>query len=158
MTRFAQIMAPMFCVCFTALVGATDEPGSVDGTWIAVRGKLNGVDTPPPEAGVEIAFSSRAASTAGAFIMKNDGKVTDSGTFEVDSSKSPKRIELTHSIGPSKGRTGLGIYKFKGKELWICMGAEGNARPTDFSCPPSADHFLMIWKRSPKKAAENRLK
>jgi len=119
------------------------ELARIEGTWVAISGRLNGEDKPPPK-GVEIEFMN------GKFRMATNGTVTDEGTFRIDPSKTPKAIDLTHSIGRQKGKTGLGLYELRADGLSLCMAAaDGSARPTNFSSPAGKNHFLMVWKKKP---------
>ena len=43
-------------------------------------------------------------------------------TIKVDSSKTPKEIDLTFTAGEHKGKTVKGIYKIAGDDLTICRG------------------------------------
>ena len=57
-------------------------------------------------------------------------------TIKVDSSKTPKEIDLTFTTGENKGKTVKGIYKIAGDDLTICRGlTEKEARPTEFAAP-----------------------
>ena len=70
-------------------------------------------------------------------------------TFKVDSSKSPKEIDLTPTTGENKGKTVKGIYKIAGDYLTICRGlTEKEARPTEFAAPVNSGLLLVTWKRS----------
>ncbi|MBI3411110.1 MAG: TIGR03067 domain-containing protein [Planctomycetes bacterium] len=122
------------------------ELKALEGTWVAVAGMADGKETPPPEGRVRLTFEK------GKFVMKNDEKTVDAGTFTIDPFKKPKAIELTHSMRIVEGKTGLGIYEIKRGALALCMAAaDGSSRPTDFFAPEGKNYLLMIWKRAPAK-------
>ncbi|HLW68652.1 MAG TPA: TIGR03067 domain-containing protein [Gemmataceae bacterium] len=60
----------------------------------------------------------------------------DKATIKLDSSKSPKQIDLVALTGKDKGKTIEGIYKLEKDRLMICMrGPEAaeKGRPKEFS-------------------------
>lgn len=70
-------------------------------------------------------------------------------TIQVDSSKTPKEIDLTVTAGENKGKTFKGIYKITDDNLTICRGlTEKDARPTEFAAPVDSGLVLVTWKRS----------
>jgi uncharacterized protein (TIGR03067 family) len=70
-------------------------------------------------------------------------------TIKVDSSKTPKQIDLTLSTGENKGQTVKGIFKISGDDLTICRGLTAKeARPTEFAAPVDSGLLLVTWKRS----------
>ena len=62
-------------------------------------------------------------------------------SFKVDSSKSPKEIDLIALDGPQKGKTMEGIYKLEDGKLMVCLrdiAAAEKGRPCCSSRRPAA--------------------
>ena len=62
-------------------------------------------------------------------IFEGDKKL-GRGKVVLDTSSSPKAIDLIALDGPDKGKTTVGIYKIEGDTLTLCIGGK---RPTEFS-------------------------
>jgi uncharacterized protein (TIGR03067 family) len=74
-------------------------------------------------------------------------------TFKLDTSKSPKQIDLTIAQGMGKGQRMLGIYKFDGDQLVIAYplpqftGGKlvfGQARPRTFPTMKGGTSFALL--------------
>ncbi len=78
-----------------------------------------------------------------------DGKQKlGTGTFKLDLSKKPRRMDATGTKGPQKGRTFLGIYALEGDTLKWCVSVPGNDAPTDFATKDG--QFLLLLEREKK--------
>jgi RNA polymerase sigma factor (sigma-70 family) len=67
---------------------------------------------------------------------------SETAAFTLYPDRTPKAIDLVALDGPVKGKTRLGIYRFEGDALILCLGKE---RPTEFSGAGQAG--LMHFKR-----------
>jgi uncharacterized protein (TIGR03067 family) len=76
-----------------------------------------------------------------------DAERTDTMTIKVDTSKTPKTIDI---LFPEKGRDMLGIYEIKGDELHLCASDSGKDRPTEFSAKEGSGWRLATFKRVKK--------
>jgi uncharacterized protein (TIGR03067 family) len=81
------------------------------------------------------------------------------GTFEVDASAKPARIDMKFDEGPEIGNTNLGIYQLKGDSWKLCLATRGSVRPKIFKSPAGsgiAVETLVRGKAAPKarKAAQ----
>jgi uncharacterized protein (TIGR03067 family) len=76
-----------------------------------------------------------------------EGAHSVSGMFTLDPTKTPKRVDVVLSDGPSKGKTMLGIYQLDGETQTLCVAAPGKDRPTAFN---SRQGTLIVWKRAKK--------
>ena len=54
------------------------------------------------------------------------------GTFELDASVTPARIDMKFDSGPEKGNTNSGIYRLRGNSWQLCLAMRGTERPVDF--------------------------
>jgi uncharacterized protein (TIGR03067 family) len=79
--------------------------------------------------------------------MKIGDKVTMSGTFKVDSTKSPKAIDFTVTEGEGKGNVLLGIYKFDGETITTCMNLGGTERPKEFKSTEVSGTTVAVARR-----------
>jgi uncharacterized protein (TIGR03067 family) len=76
------------------------------------------------------------------------------GTFTLDQTTKPWRMDAKGTKGPQKGRTFLGIYTLEGDTLKWCVSMPGSEPPTELATKDG--QFLLILKRqkegSPPKA------
>ncbi len=64
------------------------------------------------------------------------------GTFTLDSSASPKTLDLKFLEGPHSGMTSLGIYELDGNDWKICLAFAGLDRPKRFVTERGSGHAL----------------
>jgi uncharacterized protein (TIGR03067 family) len=67
--------------------------------------------------------------------------------FTFDASQSPKSIDYVNLAGANKGKRQVGIYKFEGDVLTVCVAAPGAGRPSEFVSVPGDGRTLTSWKR-----------
>ena len=67
-------------------------------------------------------------------------------SFQLDSSKEPKTIDLTWSEGSLKGKKELGIYSLQGGTLTICIGSIDKERPKKFESDKGSGNSLLTFK------------
>jgi uncharacterized protein (TIGR03067 family) len=139
--------------------GAKTDTGPIQGGWKMVLGFINGEELPADQV------------MTGELTIEDDqyhaklGTAASTSKIKVDSSKTPKEIDLTYTDGDQKGKTVKGIYRLNGDDLTICRGlTEMRARPTEFAAPVNSGLLLVTWKRSKtfvsarNKAVEEELK
>ncbi len=78
---------------------------------------------------------------------------TYEGTFSVDSSKTPRTVDLNFSSGPEKGNTSRGIYELEGDTWKLCLTISNTERPAKFATSPDSGHALEILVRDEGKVA-----
>ena len=78
----------------------------------------------------------------------------DRGTHALDESTTPKRITITSTNGPNKGKRFLGIYEVKDtNSLRVCYDLSGTAFPTKFESTAETGYYLAEYRRSDAKGA-----
>lgn len=71
------------------------------------------------------------------------------GSFKLDLSKKPWRMDATVTKGRGKGETYLGIYSLKDDVLKWCVSVPGEERPRKFKT--EGQQFLLMLKREKSK-------
>lgn len=118
------------------------ELAKFKGTWKFVSIEAEGQKTP------EEVFKDTRLVLDGDKFTVTGGNETFAGTFKVDISKKPKKIDVIFTEGPEKGKTSLGIYELEGDTYKVCIGLAGNKdRPTEFASKPDSGHILEVLKR-----------
>jgi cyanophycinase len=110
------------------------------GTWVVVATMNGGKD--------DAELKDHTATFA-------DGKVTfrskagkeHTATYTLGASKAPATIDLVPADGPHKGKTLKAIYAIEKNELKLCIGKEGEDRPTAFSSKAGEETVLLTLKR-----------
>ena len=64
------------------------------------------------------------------------------GTFVIDTTTTPMRLDITFVEGPEAGNTAAAIWTRDGDALVICLGLVGSTRPTAFVTSPGSGHAL----------------
>jgi uncharacterized protein (TIGR03067 family) len=140
---FALIIVCSISASATGSGDDKNQPKTIDinGTW-----KMVGLI----EAGKEIP-ADRIEKAENGLILKEgkfkDFKDEESGTFKIDSSKSPTAIDFAILQGQEKGKTQLGLIKLEGDVLTMALSKYGSTdRPKGFD---GADaHWILTLKRS----------
>jgi uncharacterized protein (TIGR03067 family) len=123
----------------------TKDDSGVNGVWALTSG-VKGGEAMPAEALKAVHLLLRD----GKYHAKI-GNVVDTGTYTVDTSKSPKTLTLTGTNGPNKGKTMLAIFEVEGTTLKVCYDLSGKAFPASFESKPKTDSFLATYERSKVK-------
>jgi uncharacterized protein (TIGR03067 family) len=128
------------------LTGADDavqkEYQRFEGTWLFASIEMDGMKLP-----LEQFKDSKLVVMPGGKFTMVAGPTTYGGTFKVDTSKTPRHIDVTFTEGPEKGKTLLGIYELEGETYKLCMADTGKDRPTAFASKPGSGHVLEVFKR-----------
>lgn len=117
---------------------------SQEGIWKPKGALLDGVFLPPP--------SLKAITLV---VKKGTYRVTiegeeepDEGTFEVDTSVSPKRMTIKSNSGPNKGKTFLAIYEMKNEiSMRVCYDLSGKEFPKEFKAPKGSGRYLVGYRK-----------
>lgn len=141
-----------------ALVGAAAEKGAApksdtypqDGVWKPVSAALAGAKMPKPALN---AISLRISGTNYEVSVMGE-KQPDRGTHALDENTTPKRITITSTNGPNKGKTFLAIYEVRDADsLRVCYDLSGMVFPAKFESTPDTGSYLVEYRRSGDKPA-----
>ena len=82
-------------------------------------------------------------------ITAGDGGLLYAGTFSVDPSAQPARIDFAHDGGQASGQVWEGIYRLEDGTLTIVDDAPdpGKGRPTEFAAPPGSGWVMLVFER-----------
>jgi uncharacterized protein (TIGR03067 family) len=144
MVRFALCVS---LLAFAATTSSADDAADLKalvGTWKIEKAELGGKDV------LEHVKTLDFRIEAGGKYTAKIGTETDNGSFTVDSAKTPKRMDITSTGGPNKGKTIPALYKLDGDTLTVCYQMRGTDRPTAFESKPDTDLFLAVYKREKK--------
>jgi uncharacterized protein (TIGR03067 family) len=114
----------------------------LEGEWSMVSGFMDGhpMDKSMVKHGKRVTRGNVTSVLFGAQLFTR-------GTFTLDTSKTPKAIDLAHSEGMHAGKTQLGIYECDGETMRISYGSPGAARPTDFEPRKGDGRTIAEWRR-----------
>ena len=121
------------------------EMAQLEGAWSMVSGEANGQSLPE-----EYVKDGKRVAKDGVTTITVGGEVFAKAKFSIDPSKKPKAIEYTMTMGPTKGKTHLGIYELDGDTVKFCFAAPGKDRPTEFTAKEGSGWTLSVWKRDKK--------
>jgi uncharacterized protein (TIGR03067 family) len=123
----------------------TAEPASdkerIQGTWVAESGESQGQPLPADQL-----KEMSAVFTGGSARVTAPGIENGESTFKLDPTVDPKEIDVIRA-GDNAGM--LGIYRFDGERLTICMGDPGEPRPKRFETKPDpkSKRILVVLRR-----------
>ncbi len=141
------MLRPALTAAVAALaVAAVTDRAALRGTWVIEAATLEGRDHADDFRGMKLILDGDR------YTIDFD-KNTDKGTFTLDPTKTPKRIDIRSAEGPFKGKTLPGIYELKGDTLRLCLDGDGKAdkRPTAFEAPGTTRNMLLTYRREKAK-------
>jgi uncharacterized protein (TIGR03067 family) len=114
----------------------------LEGVWQVVSAVQDGKEIAPTDE------KQRAIVTfKGGIMTMHSAGMDTKWSIRVDTTKSPRTIDLTLDAGPDKAKPSLGIYDVKGDELRMCHCEAGNGRPTDFTAKEGSQSTLATLRR-----------
>jgi len=75
------------------------------------------------------------------------GQVQVHARMRIDDSQSPTLIDYLNIGRSAKGKISLGLMRWIGDEVEICMSAPGQPRASDFTCIKGSSRTLSRWRK-----------
>src|SRR5438874_1107757 len=119
---------------FANLAGGGDAKKDLDmmqGKWTVQSIKESDGKNPPDEALKDLEVIVKDDTMKIMLVPK--AETLDAFKMKLDPAKKPKAIDFTHTEGPDKGKTELGIYKIEGDTLTVCVNDFDKERPSAFA-------------------------
>ena len=120
---------------------ADKDHDKIQGTWKIDKAQMGGMDMP-----ADMRDNTKIEFKGDKVIVRRSDR-DDPAEFKVDSTKSPKTIDVTPKKEGEK--THAGIYKLDGDTLTICINHD-ETRPTKFESPEGTQTMLLVLKRDKK--------
>ena len=121
-----------------------------DGIWKPKGAVLGGVFLPPPA--LE-AITLKIEKGRYEVTVKGEDH-SDTGTFTLDETVTPKRMTIKSESGPNQGKTFLAIYEIKGPDaMRVCYDLSGKQFPKVFKAPKDTELYLVGYRRQTSAAA-----
>jgi uncharacterized protein (TIGR03067 family) len=80
---------------------------------------------------------------------------SDKGTCILDTKTNPKRMTITSTDGPNRGKTLLAIYKMKNADsMRICYDLSGKEFPKDFKAPKGTQLYVVEYRRQKERPSK----
>jgi uncharacterized protein (TIGR03067 family) len=118
------------------------EYRAFEGTWRFVAMQVGGKDLP-----AEQFKTSRLIFKGHDFTAINHAGTTR-GTFSVDTTKSPKAMDVTITDGSAKGAIFRNIYELKGDTYKLCGSmTSGKDRAKEFDSKPGSGYMVQVLER-----------
>lgn len=133
-------------LCLPAAIVGADGPNKdlekLQGKWIMTALDINGKTTPTDQ------FEGTTLTIKGdKYIVKVKDKSFEM-RIQLDSTRTPKTIDMIFTEGPKQDQVHKGIYELEGDTFKICRGLNPeHERPIDFTTQPGTDLFVVTWKR-----------
>ena len=145
------LVAALFSVAllqFPALVAEDKKEDSdrFQGTWQVVKLEQAGEDLTDvvKEQSPTMKFDGKKYT----FTL---GEAVEKGEFKLDPKAKTPTIDYDILEGEQKGKKQVGIYKFDGETLILCLAQEGaEARPTKFKTAADAPEFVLFTLKRKK--------
>lgn len=116
----------------------------MQGDWAAVSMIRDGQRIPDDDA--QALFRTVKDDT---YAVTRFRKPAGKGTFKIDASKSPRRIDAMPAM-PAGAKPLLGIYEWNGEKLRQCLAPPGKDRPREFGAAEGSGHTEIVWEREKK--------
>jgi uncharacterized protein (TIGR03067 family) len=128
-------MLALLLIASTLTLDNRTDPdlAKLEGTWKVLRLTADGVESPREEV-----QKGRYVIRGNELSAPEPGNPENKMSFTIDSSKSPKEIDITVLEGKAKGKKFQCIYKLEGDRLTICA-PQGKQESVDLTRPEGFD-------------------
>lgn len=138
------VLIPALLVCAADKNDTNSESRTPEGVWKPIAAVLGGARLPKESLD---AITLRINGT-NYEVTVNGEKEPDRGFSTLDTNASPKRMTITSTNGPNRGKTFLAIYEMKDKRsLRVCYDLSGAAFPKEFKAPKGTPLYLVGYRR-----------
>jgi uncharacterized protein (TIGR03067 family) len=118
-----------------------NRPGLLQGSWSVTALEVDGQEIPAGMLG-----DARVVVKGNRFESTGMGAVYE-GVIELDTSSTPRWLDMIFDAGPEKGNTNPGIYEVNGDSWKLCIATRGNVRPSTFGSTPGSGLALELLTR-----------
>lgn len=122
----------------------TDNSADLDrlqGTWATTALEIDGKALSPHD------FAAARLVVEGDRFTSLGMGAAYSGTLKLDTSVSPRALDMRFDEGPEKDNTNLCIYEFV-EDVWkLCVAMRGSVRPTTFTSQPGSGIAIETLER-----------
>ena len=126
---------------------ADPDLARLQGTWSTVslinNGKILVAENAPPKPGPVTSLAYEGDH----WLVLVDGQTVATGITRLDSSKTPKEIDILDASGTTNEKAQLGIYELDGDTYKYCLAPPGKPRPTVFASPEGSGISLGVSRR-----------
>jgi uncharacterized protein (TIGR03067 family) len=82
----------------------------------------------------------------GNYKVYNQGKLVDEGTFAIDMSSHPRKVDIFPKMNLQGPKQLKGLIMLHGKTLVECVAMPGQPRPTRFASSPKDKNILIEYE------------
>jgi uncharacterized protein (TIGR03067 family) len=124
-----------------------DDLAKLQGTWSTVSMVSDGKTLVGENVPAKPGPTTKLAYEGDQWKIIVGDKTVASGITRIDSTKTPKEIDILDETGVKNGQTKLGIYELDGDTYTYCLAPPGKPRPTEFSSKEGSGYSLGVSKR-----------
>jgi uncharacterized protein (TIGR03067 family) len=144
--RFTAAAMLLAFIGVAATAGGGDDLKAMQGSWTATIAEMNGKAPPDDVAKLKLLLIVEGEKYR---VMHNDEPIS-AGTLKLDATKTPRTIDATHTVGPTKGMVQKGIYEIKGDTMTAVFAKPGKDRPTEFKTKEGSEESIVRYVRNKK--------
>lgn len=119
----------------------------LQGAWLTVslvsEGKTVVDENHPPKPGPVL----KLIYEGNHWIVKVGDKTVGTGVVKIDSTKTPKEIDILDESGTINDKAKLAIYELDGDTYKYCIASAGKQRPKEFSALEGSGNALIVSRR-----------
>jgi uncharacterized protein (TIGR03067 family) len=130
---------------------ADPDLARLQGTWSTVslinNGKTLTAENPAEDLPPKPGPITTLAYEGDRWLVKVNGQTVATGFTRLDSSKTPKEIDILDESGTKNEKAQLGIYQLDGDTYRYCLAPAGKPRPKEFASPEGSGISLGVSRR-----------